>query len=98
MIAECMGKLSDAVALAGHTNHDLSLKRQDMHKFCLPRESAGICANHVPMTEEWLYPSGADFHRSLKEARDALKLSQQKGKGGHGQQWSGNNGTFLGQE
>ena len=73
MIAECMGKLSDAVALAGHTNHDLSLKRQDMHKFCLPRESAGLCANHVPMTEEWLCPSRADFHRSLKEARDALK-------------------------
>ena len=33
MIAECVGKLLDTLALAGHANHDLSLKRQDMHKF-----------------------------------------------------------------
>ena len=48
------------------------------------------------MTEEWLYPSRADFHCSLKEVRDVMKLCQQKGKGGHGQQGSSNSGTLLG--
>ena len=181
-IAEWVGKPSDGLAPTGHANHDLSLKRRQLHRPRLPWESAGICAYHVPMTEEyhwrelpqvlflsrqntaflsrknyvcrykifllrqnyfvaakvlsrqayflsrqtrvcrdktrllsrqkyacrdkylsgfvrtkmilvaappmieeWLDRHGAEFHRPLKEARDRLKLSQQKQKGGQGQ-------------
>ena len=76
VLSYCVAKLSDALAPTGHTNHDLSLKRREMHRPYLPRESAGISSHHVPMTTEWLYPHGAEFHRSRKEARETLKPSQ----------------------
>ena len=79
----------------GHANHDLSLRRREMHRPCFPLESAGICSHHVPMTTEWLYPQGAEFHRSLKEAREILKLSQDM-KPKRSNANSGNSGPILG--
>ena len=76
VLLDCVAKLSDALAPTGHTNHDLSLKRREMHRPCLPRESAGVSSHHVSMTTEWPYPHGAEFHRSRKEARERLKPSQ----------------------
>lgn len=43
-IAKCVGELSDGLALAGPANYDLSLKRREMHRPCLPSASP-VCAS-----------------------------------------------------
>ena len=90
-VTNCIANLADALALTGHVCKDLSQKRRDIHRPHLPSEISGICAPHTPMSEEWLYPEGSDFHRSLKEAREARKLGQdlrgQSGRRGQGQHW-----------
>ena len=93
----CIAHLSDALALTGHANRDLSQKRRDMHRPCLPRELSGICAPHVDMTPELLY--GSEFHKSLKEVQESQKLGQNM----RGQQkrstWQHNNSSsFLGRK
>jgi hypothetical protein len=45
----------------------------------MPKDgSSGICAPHIPMSEEWLYPTGSDFHKTLKEAKAAKILTDKK--------------------
>ena len=101
---ECIANLADALALTGHACKDLSQKRRDMHRPHLPPESAGICAPHVPMSSEWLYPEGSEFHKSLKEARETRRLGQdmrgQANRRGQGQWHRGNSnaGVFLGRQ
>ena len=99
-VTECIGNLADALALTGHVSRDLSQKRRDMHRPHLPSEISGICAPHTPMTGEWLYPEGSEFHRSLKEAREARKLGQDmRGQGsrrGQGQNWHRGNSHSSG--
>ena len=99
---ECTANLVDALALTGHTCKDLSQKRRDMHQPHLPPKSTGICATHVPMSSEWLYPEGSEFHKSLKEARETRKLGHnmrgQASRRGQSQWHRGNSnaGAFLG--
>ena len=101
---ECTANLADALALTGHACKDLSQKRRDMHQPHFPPESVGICALHVPMSSEWLYPKGSEFHKSLKEARETRRLDQdmrgQASRRGQGQWHRGNSiaGAFLGRQ
>ena len=74
-----------------------------MHRPHLPGpESAGICAPQVPMSTEWLYPEGSEFHKSLKEARETRRLGQgmrgQASRRGQGQWHRGNSNAFLGRD
>lgn len=80
-LADVAEKLADALLLLGHTNHSLSQKRRDMHKLCLPHDSAGICEPNVEMTPEWLYPPGAEFHKAIKEAKASKRLEKEKRSG-----------------
>ena len=73
---ECIANLADALALTGHACKDLFQKRRDMHRPHFPPESVGICALHVPMSSEWLYPKGSEFHKSLKEVRETCRPGQ----------------------
>ena len=72
----CIANLADALALTGHACKNLSQKRREIHRPHLPPETAGICAPHIPMSAEWLYPEGSEFHKSLKEVRETRKLGQ----------------------
>jgi hypothetical protein len=83
-LADVAEKLADAMSVLDHANRSLSQKRRDMHKFCLPKDSAGICENSVEMSAEWLYPPGAEFHKAMKEVKAARKLEKEK-RSGHGQ-------------
>ena len=105
--SESVGNLADALSLIGHATRDLSQKRRELHRPHLPRNTAGICAPHVPMTAQYLYPSGTDFHKSLLEARDTQRIGQslrggfssfsQQGRGGYTHYTgSGNEPSFLG--
>jgi len=77
--SECMDKfLADALALTGHAAKDMARKWRDLHHSNLQEETAGICASHVPMTSEWLYPHGSEFHKALNEAKVQAKLVNQK--------------------
>jgi hypothetical protein len=83
-LADVSEKLADAMSVLGHVNHSLSQKRRDMHKFCLPKDSAGICENSVEMNAESLFPPGAEFHKAMKEVKAARKLEKEK-RSGHTQ-------------
>ena len=65
--SECSANLADSLTLTSHACKDLSQKRRDMHRPHILPERAGICAPHVPMPAEWLYPKGSEFRKSLKE-------------------------------
>ncbi|WP_419623925.1 hypothetical protein, partial [Thiolapillus sp.] len=104
-MGQCIANLTDALGLTSHAIKDLSQKRRDMHRPHLPPESAGICAPHIPMTAQWLYPPGTEFHKILKEARETRKLGQDmRGqRRGQGQsQWhrpgTSQGGAFLGRQ
>ena len=89
-----IGCLADSLALTGHACKDLSQKRRDVHRLRHPSHtSVGIRAPHVPMSADWLYPHGTEFHKSLKEAREIQKLGQdireQNRRGQGPNQWFG---------
>lgn len=77
-IPESLDKLADAVALTGHATHNLCLQRRDSHRPCLPCDTVGLCVPHIPIGNDWLYPTGTEFHKTLREAKDALRLSATK--------------------
>lgn len=74
LVAKCVGGLADSLALIGHANKDLSQKRRELHRPALPRNISAICGPQTAMSAEWLYPSGTEFHKALKEAKEVQQL------------------------
>jgi len=77
-VRECAQHLADAMAFTGHATHALSLTRREIHRPCLPYDTRGMCGPQVPMTDEWLYPPGADFNQTLREVKATSALSDRK--------------------
>ena len=72
-------KLLDAVAVMGHANHELNMRRREFIKPDLNRQFAGLCSPHVPVTG---FLFGDNLPQQCKDIQQTNKIGQQVGFSG----------------
>lgn len=70
---ERVGFHTDALALLGHTQSELSLRRRDAIRPSLEKEYAGLCSSNVPVTSLLF---GDDLQQQLNNIKASNKISQ----------------------
>ena len=73
---EMVGFHTDALALLGHTQHQLSLKRREAIRPSLKKEYAALCSQNVPVTSLIF---GNDLQQQLNNIKASNKISQVSG-------------------
>ena len=67
---EMVGFHTDAMALLGHTQHELSLKRREAIRPSLKKEYAALCSQNVPVTSLLF---GNDLQQQLNNIKRQIK-------------------------
>ena len=70
---EMVGFHTDALALLGHSQYELSLKRREAIRASLKREYAALCSPNVPVTSLLF---GDDLQQQLNNIKASNKISQ----------------------
>ena len=70
---EMVGFYTDALALLGHSQYELSLKRREAMRPSLKREHASLCSPNVPVTSLLF---GDDLQQQLNNIKASNKISQ----------------------
>ena len=70
---EMVGFHTDALALLGHTQNELSLRRREAIRPSLKKEYAGLCSSNVPVTSLLF---GGDLQQQLNNVKASNKISQ----------------------
>ena len=70
---EMVGFHTDALALLGYTQHELSLKRHKAIRPSLKKEYAALCSQNVPVTSLLF---GNDLQQQLNNVKASNKISQ----------------------
>ena len=73
---EMVGFHTDALALLGYTQHELSLKRHEAIRPSLKKEYAALCSQNVPVTSLLF---GNDLQQQLSNIKASNKISQVSG-------------------
>ena len=71
-----VGFHTDALALLGHRQYELSLKRREAIRPSLKKEYAALCSQNVPVTSLLF---GNDFQQQLNNIKASNKISQASG-------------------
>jgi hypothetical protein len=79
-IDDMIGLHTDAIALLGHTQHELSMKRREAIKPSLKKEYAGLCSQNVPVTSLLF---GDDLQQQLNNIKVSNKITQTATSAGH---------------
>ena len=72
-IEELVGLHTDAIALLGHTQYDLSMARRDAIKPSLRKEYAGLCSQNIPVTSLLF---GDELQRQLNNIKASNRITQ----------------------
>ena len=70
---EMVGFHTDALALLGHSQYELSMKRREAIRPSLKRECAALCSPNVPVTSLLF---GDDLQQQLNNIKASHKISQ----------------------
>ena len=79
----------DALALLGHTNYELSLRRREMMKPTLNKDYASLCSSQTSVTSMLF---GDELHSQLNAIRASNRISQTATQHGHS---SSHNKSFF---
>ncbi|KAK6179162.1 hypothetical protein SNE40_011582 [Patella caerulea] len=78
--------LTDALALCGHANYDMSLRRRELIRSALNPEFRSICSNQVPVTNLLFGPDLPKLMRDIKESNHiGQNLNKRKREDNYGQ-------------
>ena len=69
-------KLLDAVAIIGHANQELNVRRRDLIKPDLNKQFSGLCSPHVPVTG---FLFGDDLPQQCKDIQQTNKIGNKVG-------------------
>lgn len=70
---ELIGSHTDALALLGHAQHELSMKRRDAIRPSLNKDYTGLCSQNVPITSLLF---GDDLQQQLNTIKASNKITQ----------------------
>ncbi|XP_038051565.1 uncharacterized protein LOC119724536 isoform X2 [Patiria miniata] len=69
-------KLLDAIAVIGHANHELNMRRRELIKPDLNKQFSGLCSSHVPVTGLLF---GDNLPQQCKDIQQTNKIGQKVG-------------------
>ena len=79
---ELIGSHTDALALLGHAQHELSIKRRDAIRPSLDKDYTGLCSQNVPITSLLF---GDDLQQQLNTIKASNKITQASASGAKSQ-------------
>ena len=79
---ELIGSHTDALALLGHAQHELSMKQRDAIRPSLNKDYTGLCSQNVPITSLLF---GDDVQQQLNTIKASNKITQASASGAKSQ-------------
>lgn len=77
-LEELIGSQTDALALLGHAQYELSMKRRDAIRTSLNKDYTGLCSRNVPVTSLLF---GDDLQQQLNTIKASNKITQASASG-----------------
>ena len=81
-LGQMFGSQMDALALSGHMQYELSMKRRDAIRPSLNKDYTGLCSQNVPVTSLLF---GDDLQQQLNTIKVSNKITQASASGAKSQ-------------